>query len=101
MGQALRPDEDRWLAVPVTYLYDRGVTVITSPLLQTHIMESVVILNPEMAKTLMVGSGDQVDFNGTRLHVRLDASVPASVVLVPRSMGVPIHMPVVAKLKKA
>jgi NADH-quinone oxidoreductase subunit G len=99
-SQALRPDEDRWLAVPVTYLYDRGVTVITSPLLQTHIMGSVVILNPEMAKTLKVGSGDQVDLNGTRLHVRLDASVPASVVLVPRSMGVPIHMPVVAKLKK-
>ncbi len=39
-GEALRPDEDQWLAVPVTHLYDQGVTVITSPLLQTHIMES-------------------------------------------------------------
>ena len=99
-GSSLRPDEDRWLAVPVTRLYDLGITVCTSELLRQRLGTAVILLNPEMAKTLEVEAGGQVDLNGNRLEVRLDASVPASVVLVPRSMGIPIHNPVAAKLKK-
>jgi NADH-quinone oxidoreductase subunit G len=99
-GSSLRPDEDRWLAVPVTRLYDLGITVRTSELLRQRLGTAVILLNPEMAKTLEVEAGGQVDLNGNRLEVRLDASVPASVVLVPRSMGIPIHNPVAAKLKK-
>jgi NADH-quinone oxidoreductase subunit G len=99
-GSSLRPDEDRWLAVPVTRLYDLGITVRTSELLRQRIDAAVILLNPEMAKTLEVDAGGQVELNGNRLEARLDASVPASVVLVPRSMGIPIHTPVAAKLKK-
>jgi NADH-quinone oxidoreductase subunit G len=100
-AQFLRPDEDQWLAVPVTRLYDRGITVTTSELLRTHIGEAAVLLHPETARKLGVAPGGQVKLNGFRAEVRLDATVPASVVLVPRSMGFPINAPAVAGLKKA
>jgi NADH-quinone oxidoreductase subunit G len=100
-SEGLRPDEDQWLAVPVTRLYDRGITVVTSELLRQHIGEISVILNPESAKSLGVQSGDLLQVNGLEAMVMLDETVPASVVLVPRSMGLPVGMPVVAELKKA
>jgi NADH-quinone oxidoreductase subunit G len=96
----LRPDEDQWLAVPVTRLYDMGITVLKSDLLHDHIDGPVVLMHPEMAKTLLLEEGGQVELNGIRLKARLDTSVPASVVLVPRSMGVPIQSPIAARLKK-
>jgi NADH-quinone oxidoreductase subunit G len=100
-GQGLRPDEDQWLAVPVTRLYDRGVTVVTSTLLQQHIGEASVILHPEAAKSLGIQSGDLLKVNGLEAKAVLDETVPASVVLVPRSMGTPIAGPMVAKVKIA
>ena len=97
----LRPDEDQWLAVPVTLLYDRGITVTTSELLGAHIGAAAVILHPDMAGKLGVAAGEHVEVNGFRAEVRLDATVPASVALLPRSTGFPIDAPVVAGLKKA
>ncbi len=97
----LRPDEEQWLAVPVTRLYDCGITVSTSELLRQHIGEASVILHPEAARSLGVQPGDLLEFNGAQAQAVLDETVPASVVLVPRSMGLPVNMPVVAKLKKA
>jgi NADH-quinone oxidoreductase subunit G len=97
----LHPDENQWLAVPVTRLYDRGITVLTSGLLQQHIGEPSVILHPESARLLGIQPGDLLEVNGTQMCAVLDETVPASIVLVPRSMGLPIGMPVVAKLKKA
>jgi NADH-quinone oxidoreductase subunit G len=100
-AEFLRPDEDQWLAVPVTVLYDRGITVSTSELLLSHIGTAVALLHPATANKLGVEAGGQVKVNGFRAEVRLDATVPASVVLLPRSMGFPIHAPVVVELKKA
>ena len=100
-GKVLRPDEDQWLAVPVTRLYDRGITVLTSALLQPHIGEASFILNPQAAKSLGIQSGDLLKVNGLEAQAVLDETVPASVVLVPRSMGIPIAGPVVAKIKVA
>jgi len=97
----LRPDEDQPLAVPVTRLYDRGITVITSNLLHAHIGEAVVLLHPETARKLGIASGHHVMLNGFPAVVGLDDAVPASVVLVPRSMGFPVQAPLVAELKKA
>jgi NADH-quinone oxidoreductase subunit G len=99
-GKTLRPDEDQWLAVPVTRLYDRGIMVLTSRLLHQRIDGALIVLHPEMAKMLAVEAGEQIELNGNRLEVRLDPSVPASVALVPRSMGIPIYAPVAANLKK-
>jgi NADH-quinone oxidoreductase subunit G len=99
--ESLRPDEDQWLAVPVTRLYDRGITVTTSELLRAHIGTVALLLHPDTAKKLNVAAGEQVKVNGFQAEVRLDVTVPASVALVPRSMGFPINAPVVAGLKKA
>ena len=73
---------------------------LTSELLRKHIGEISVILNPESAKSLEVQPGDLLQVNGVEARVMLDETVPASVVLVPRSMGLPIGMPVFAELKK-
>jgi NADH-quinone oxidoreductase subunit G len=100
-AEFLRPEEDQWLAVPVTVLYDRGITVSTSELLLSHIGTAVALLHPATANKLGVEAGGQVKVNGFRAEVRLDATVPASVVLLPRSMGFPIHAPVAVELKKA
>jgi NADH-quinone oxidoreductase subunit G len=100
---ALRPKENQWLAVPVTRLYDRGVTVATSGLLAARIGELTVTLHPDGAKKLGLDGTAEVRLNGTAAKARVvvDENVPASVVLLPRSMGFPIHTPAVAELKKA
>ncbi len=100
-GTSLRPDEDQWLAVPVTRLYDRGITVVNSDLLRQHIGVSSVIMNPEAARSLGLQLGDLLQFNGMETRIVLDETVPSRVVLVPRSMGLPVEMPVVANLKKS
>jgi anaerobic selenocysteine-containing dehydrogenase len=87
--------------VPVTRLYDCGITVTTSELLRAHIGATAVILHPDTAAKLGVADGEQVKVNGFQAEVRLDATVPASVALLPRSMGVPIDAPAVAVVKKA
>jgi anaerobic selenocysteine-containing dehydrogenase len=97
----LRPDEGRWLALPVTRLYDLGITVAASELLKARICEACIVLPPAASKKLGVEAGGQVEINGRRLEVRLDATIPAGVALIPRSMGVPITGPVIVKLKKA
>jgi len=99
----LRPKESQWLAVPVTRLYDRGVTVATSGLLAARIGELTVTLHPDGAKKLGLDGTAEVRLNGTAAKARVvvDENVPASVVLLPRSMGFPIHAPAVAELKKA
>jgi NADH-quinone oxidoreductase subunit G len=97
--KTLRPDEEQWLAIPVTRLYDRGITVLTSALLRSHIGDASFILNSQAAKSLGIQSGDLLKVNGLEAQAVLDETVPASVVLVPRSMGIPIAGPVVANIK--
>jgi NADH-quinone oxidoreductase subunit G len=98
---ALRPDDAKWLAVPVTHLYDNGGTLADSALLRDHIGETEVILHPASAEKLGLAVGATIDILGCPASVRLDDGVPASVVLVPRSMGLPVPAPAVVKLKKA
>ena len=95
----LRPDEDHWLAVPVTRLYDRGITIATSALLEPHIGEASFILHPQTAKSLGIQSGDLLKVNDQEAQAVLDETVPASVILVPRSMGTPIAEPMVVTIK--
>jgi len=98
----LRPAENELLAVPVTKLYDRGLTVLPSELLKAHIGELTVALHPDAAKRLGVQAGQRVtiSLNGVsgEAVVRMDESISAGVVLVPRSMGLAIREPVVAKV---
>jgi NADH-quinone oxidoreductase subunit G len=101
--KALRPNEEHWLGVPVARLYDQGVTVTTSELLRPHIGEATVRLHPETAKKLAEGDLAEVKVNGESVQARvvLDESVPASVALLPRSMGFPVSEPAVVSVKAA
>jgi len=100
---ALRPQEESVLAVPVTRLYDRGVTVASSGLLKARVGEAAVLLHPSLAKNLGLDGLAEIRLNQVTLQlmVRLDETVPASVALLPRSMGIPIGEPAVITLKAA
>ena len=97
----LRPKEDELLAVPVTRLYDRGTTVAPAELLNERIGEATIALHPDAAKKLGVEAGQtvKVSFNGVKGEaiVKIDETISAGVVLVPRSMGLPIREPVADK----
>lgn len=88
---------DNLLAVPVTRLYDRGDTMLPSTLLHERIGEPYVMLNPTTAERLNLDARDRVlvDLAGILSPARLevDNDVPEGILLVPRSMGIPIHGP--------
>jgi NADH-quinone oxidoreductase subunit G len=88
---------EQLLGVPVTVLYDRGITVMPATLLEQRIPQPQVVLNPLDAERLRyaVGTAVSVQVEGveSRAVVRLDAGVPVGVALVPRSLGIPLHQP--------
>ncbi|MBK5108722.1 MAG: molybdopterin-dependent oxidoreductase, partial [Anaerolineales bacterium] len=94
--------EGEYLAVPVSILYDRGQTVLPSEILHQRIPEPYVVLHPETTAALGFTDGAKIRIaiSGSELEVavRLDETIPVGVVLVPRSMGVPIHGPVETKI---
>ena len=100
---ALRPRERRLLAVPVTRLYDRGRTVATAELLEPRIGEAYIALHPSAAELLKVKAGERVKFSldgvSQNVPLRLDDTIASGVVLVPRSMGLPIDQPMEASVK--
>ena len=100
---ALRPKEKELLAVPVTKLYDRGLTVNPAELLNQRIGETTIALHPDAAKQLGVEAGQRVkvSFDGVsgEAVVKIDETISAGVALVPRSMGIPIREPVAARVK--
>jgi NADH-quinone oxidoreductase subunit G len=100
---APRPKENELLAVPVTKLYDRGTTVMPAELLHERIGEATITLHPNAAQNLSVEAGQTVNvsFNGFsgEAVVRLDDTISVEVALVPRSMGIAIHEPIVVKVK--
>ena len=100
---ALRPKEKELIAVPVTRLYDRGVTINPAQLLNERVGEATVAMHPATAKKMELEAGAQVKIsfegvNGEAL-LKLDDTISTGVVLVPRSMGIAIHEPVAAKVK--
>ena len=100
---ALRPRENKLLAVPITKLYDRGITLATSTLLAQRIGEPFIALHPSAAEKLGVQAGQQVNLSldgaDEDVVVRIDHTIPAGVALVPRSMGLPISEPAEASVK--
>lgn len=99
---ALRPKEKELLAVPVNKLYDRGVTINPAQLLDQRVGEATVTLHPSAARNLGVTAGARVkiSFDGvsSEVVVKIDDTISAGVALVPRSMGVAIREPVVARV---
>jgi NADH-quinone oxidoreductase subunit G len=100
---APRPKETELLAVPITKLYDSGTTVKSAQLLDQRVGEPSVVLHPEAAKRLGVEAGQMVkiSFSGVsgEALVKIDDTISAGVVVVPRSMGLAIRKPMPAKVK--
>jgi NADH-quinone oxidoreductase subunit G len=101
---APRPREKELLAVPVNKLYDRGTTVMMSAdLLRDRIGSPMIALHPEAAKNLGLEAGQlvNVSFNGVSgdATVKFDETISVGVALVPRSMGIAIHEPILAKVR--
>ncbi len=86
------------LAVPISTLYDQGGTMVRASLLQKRIPAPFVVVNPLDSERLRLNSGALVRVspeNGSPIiaTLRLDASVPEHVLLVPRSFGLAIEKP--------
>ena len=100
---ALRPKENELLAVPVNKLYDRGVTVNPTQLLDGRVGDAAITLHPSTAKKLGLEAGGQAKIKFESVNadvlVKLDDTISTGVALVPRSMGLAIREPVVAKVK--
>jgi NADH-quinone oxidoreductase subunit G len=83
------------IAVPITILYDRGQTVVPAGLLHQRIPEPYVLVHPQTTAPLGITEGAQMRLNLSGVEVvvvaHMDETIPQEVVLVPRSMGVPIH----------
>ncbi|MFZ5822429.1 MAG: NADH-quinone oxidoreductase subunit NuoG [Chloroflexota bacterium] len=99
----LRPKEDELLAVPVTKLFDRGLTVAPAELLSGRIGEATIALHPDAARKLGVEAGAKVkvSFDGVQGEavVKFDETISAGVALIPRSMGLAIREPAAIKVK--
>jgi predicted molibdopterin-dependent oxidoreductase YjgC len=100
---ALRPKENKLLAVPITKLYDCGTTLAPSPLLKQRIGEPFIALHSSSAQKLGIQAGQHVSLNldsaSADVVVKIDDTIATGVVLVPRSMGVPIPQPAEASVK--
>ena len=101
--QSLRPKENELLAVPVTKLYDRGVTVTSAALLAAHIGEATITLHPSTAEKLGAEAGElvQISWNGSQAEVRVrtDETISTGVALIPRSFGLAVREPVAVSVK--
>lgn len=96
---------DGLLAVPVTRLYDRGVMVACSDTLAPRLISYQFVVNYEEARKAQVKSGEEVKLKLGDQEVQglllVEGNVPDGVVLVPRSMGVPLLEPAEADLRPA
>jgi NADH-quinone oxidoreductase subunit G len=94
------------VAVPATILYDRGNTILHSDLLGAHIPEPYVALNSDQANRRKIPNGAMVKLtlNETISYLvtaRHDESLPEGIVLIPRSLGIPLDGPAAADIKVA
>lgn len=106
----LKPPRLGLIAFPFTRLYDRGITLLPSRLLEQRIGEPFAVISAADAARLRVNSGDMVRLtvaeaageSGRSVVVRAYVEdLPERVVLVPRSFGIPISGPVAVDLKAA
>jgi NADH-quinone oxidoreductase subunit G len=94
---------DGTLAVPVARLYDQGIMTRTSEILGPRLIKNQLILNPTDAEKAGLSAGSRVEISlGERTYeaaVDIDRKVPVGVILIPRSMGIPLDGPENAVLK--
>jgi NADH-quinone oxidoreductase subunit G len=85
------------VGVPVTILYDQGVTLQPSSLLKSHIPTAYTVIHPDTATqlNLTVGMSIKIIVQGVPYpaQVRLDEGVPVGTLIIPRSLGIPLAEP--------
>ena len=100
-----RPLPDGLVLVPVTRLFDRGITVSQSELLESRLAPRQVILHPQDAGDLGLLELAEVelawDGRSERIAVRLHPAVPRGSALLPRSLGLPLSSPTPVRIRKA
>ncbi|HMD90970.1 MAG TPA: NADH-quinone oxidoreductase subunit NuoG [Anaerolineaceae bacterium] len=103
--ETIKASDGELVVVPVTRLFDRGQTMLSSELIQKRLAKAELWLNPETAGRLGLADLTQVDFtlNGitTPVSLHLDANLPAGIGLVPRSVDLPISAPALVRFQKA
>lgn len=99
-----RPGGDL-LLVPVSRLYDRGVTVLASKLLTLRLAELKLAIHPEDAARLglLGASRAELSWDGrsSTLEFSIEDSVPRGAGLVPRSTGLPLNRPTEVRVRPA
>jgi NADH-quinone oxidoreductase subunit G len=100
---SIHPKEKKLLALPIAKLYNRSLTVSSGELLNERIGKVTISLNSSTALKAGLEAGEHVrlslDGISEEVLVKLDDSITGGVVLVPRSMGLPINEPTEASLK--
>ncbi|GAB4525425.1 MAG: NADH-quinone oxidoreductase subunit NuoG [Anaerolineales bacterium] len=93
------------VAVPLTRLYDHGTTVTPAEVLAPRLTPPHVGLNPAEAARLGIAHGAvaAVSLGGVTCEVQafVHEEIPAGVMLVPRSVGLPIDGPAPAGVRPA
>jgi NADH-quinone oxidoreductase subunit G len=92
------PEQEGLLLIPITRLFDQGITVNASKVLHPRLVNLDLALNPADAQRLSIEDGSQAEFslNGqsVQLPARISDAVPEGVALIPRSLGVSVHYPI-------
>lgn len=95
--------EGQLLALPITRLYDQGITLQPSKLLQRRMATASVWMHPETAGELGLDPEGEagLTFEGREFpaKVHIDERVPRGLALVPRSTGIPISEPKPVEIK--
>lgn len=104
-SELIKATEGELVVVPVTRLFDRSQTMLSSVMMQKRLAQPQFWLHPETAGRFGLAELAQVDFslNGssTSVNIHLDASLPTGIGLVPRSVGLPINAPALVRFQKA
>jgi NADH-quinone oxidoreductase subunit G len=104
LPETIKASDGELVVVPMTRLFDRSQTMLSSTLVQRRLARPELWLHPETASALGLAELAQVDFtlNGssTPVGIHLDASLPTGIGLVPRSVGLPISGPALVRFQK-
>ena len=91
------------LGVPVTRLMDQAITLRYSPVLGPRLSQAQIYINPEDAIKLRINGqealGIKIKDTNYLVSYTVDKKVPPGVVLIPRSMGIPLGAPETIKVE--
>ena len=100
---AAREPSGDLLLVPISRLYDRGVTVLASQLLGRRLAELKLAIHPEDARRLGLLGASRAEISwdgqGTTVELSIEETTPRGAGLVPRSTGLPLRQPIEVRVR--